>query len=55
MRNAKRTMAVENNATAQLAGLIREKTGCEIQDKILKYNGRQFFRDELADLVEERL
>lgn len=55
MNNAKRTIALENNATGQLAGLIREHTGCEIQDKILKYNGRQFFRDELADLVVQHL
>jgi len=34
---------VENNYTAQLASLIREKTGIEIQHKILKYDGRPFY------------
>jgi 2-oxoglutarate ferredoxin oxidoreductase subunit alpha len=53
--NAKRTMLVENNATGQLGNLIRQKTGLVIEDKILKYNGRQFFRDELADLIQQRL
>ena len=53
--NAKRTMLVENNATGQLGNLIRQKTGLAVADKILKYNGRQFFRDELVDLIEKRL
>ena len=52
---AKRTFAVENNATGQLAALIAEKTGCFVDEKILKWNGRQFLRDELAELIEQRL
>lgn len=55
MGNAKRTILIENNATGQLGSLIRQKTGLEVADKILKYNGRQFFRDELADLIQQRL
>ena len=55
IRRAKRTALVENNATGQLGDLIRQKTGFTIQDRILKYNGRQFCRDELAELILKRL
>lgn len=55
MGNAKQTILIENNSTGQLGSLIRQKTGLAIADKILKYNGRQFFRDELADLIQQRL
>ncbi|HON72560.1 MAG TPA: 2-oxoacid:acceptor oxidoreductase subunit alpha, partial [bacterium] len=36
----KRFISVENNATGQLAQLIRRETGINITEKILKYNGR---------------
>jgi 2-oxoglutarate ferredoxin oxidoreductase subunit alpha len=40
---------VENNSTAQLGDLIRKETGIEISEKnkILKYDGRPFWGDEL--------
>jgi 2-oxoglutarate ferredoxin oxidoreductase subunit alpha len=53
--SAKRTAIVENNATAQLGDLIREQTGVKIEDRILKYSGRQWLVDELADQIRERL
>jgi 2-oxoglutarate ferredoxin oxidoreductase subunit alpha len=40
LQNSKRTMAVENNATGQLARLIRAETGRLVDGKILKYDGR---------------
>lgn len=43
LSSAKTVVDVENNFTAQLASLIREKTGIEIQHKILKYDGRPFY------------
>ena len=43
LSHAKIVVDVENNFTAQLASLIREKTGIEIQHKILKYDGRPFY------------
>ncbi|MFH0889895.1 MAG: 2-oxoacid:acceptor oxidoreductase subunit alpha [Candidatus Aenigmatarchaeota archaeon] len=55
LNNAKKLLIVENNQTAQLAGLIREKTGIEIKEKLLKYNGRQFFAEEIADKAKEML
>ncbi len=53
--SAKRLLLVENNQTAQLAGLIREKTGIEISDRILKYDGRQFFAEEIVEKVKSML
>lgn len=43
LSSAKTIIDVENNYTAQLASLIREKTGIEIQHRILKYDGRPFY------------
>jgi len=53
IRASKRTVIVENNKTAHLASLIREKTGKEIEHKILKYDGRQFFPTEIYQRVKE--
>ncbi len=48
--NSSDIFLVENNSTAQLADLIRKETGIEIKEKnrILKYDGRPFFCDELS-------
>jgi 2-oxoglutarate ferredoxin oxidoreductase subunit alpha len=50
-----KSILIENNATGQLGDLIQQKTGCKIHDRILKYNGRQFFKDELVNLIEQKL
>jgi 2-oxoglutarate ferredoxin oxidoreductase subunit alpha len=42
LESAHRVVAVEVNATAQLATLIRANTGRSVDDKILKYDGRAF-------------
>lgn len=44
----KRLVCIEGNHQGQLASLIREKTGIEIQDKILKYDSMPFDPDALA-------
>jgi len=45
----KNIILVENNATGQLSGLVREKTGflIEKENKILRFDGRPFLADEL--------
>jgi 2-oxoglutarate ferredoxin oxidoreductase subunit alpha len=50
-KKAKKTVIVENNGTAQFGQLIRLQTGCDMDRKILKYNGLPFSVEEL----EERL
>jgi 2-oxoglutarate/2-oxoacid ferredoxin oxidoreductase subunit alpha len=53
MKRAKKIAIVENNKTGQLAALIKEKTGLDPHYKILKYDGRPFFTDELAGTIKE--
>lgn len=42
LEEAKHPILIEGNITAQLGGLIAEKAGVEIQDKILDWSGRPF-------------
>lgn len=48
LNGSKKIICVEANHNGQLASLIREKTGIEITDKILKYDSRPFDPEELA-------
>jgi len=50
---AKRLINVEQNATGQLAGLIREETGIACTSSILKYDGRQIAAEEIADRIRK--
>lgn len=53
----KNIILVENSSTGQLAGIIYKNTGIFIEDKkkILRYDGRPFFADELKIEIEKRL
>jgi len=51
----KNIILIENNATGLLADLIAEKTGIFIEDKILRYDGKPFFTDELKKELGDRL
>ena len=53
----KNLILVENSPTGQLAGIISKNTGLFIEDKnkILRYDGRPFFADELKKEIEKRL
>jgi len=42
-------ITVEGNATGQLSKLIAQQTGTMIKDKILKYDGRQFYPEEIIE------
>lgn len=52
---AEKTLLVEGNATAQFGGLLREKTGIELDEKLLKYDGRPHFPEEIVAKVEKIL
>ncbi len=52
---AEKKIIVENNATAQLAKLIKLRTGIEIEYKILKYNGLSFYVEELIEKLNDVL
>lgn len=57
LTKAKKVIIVENNSTAQLSQLISHKTGFIIEDKnkILRYDGRPFFSDELIEEIRRRI
>ncbi|MBU0613352.1 2-oxoacid:acceptor oxidoreductase subunit alpha [Patescibacteria group bacterium] len=55
IKNAKDVVIVENNSTAQLGSLIREFTGHDIEKKLLKYSGRQFYPNEIHEYVSDIL
>lgn len=51
--SAKKTAVVENNFTGQLACIIREQTGRDVDRKILKYDGRPFYPEEIHHAIKE--
>lgn len=51
LKNAKRPVLVENNMTGQLGQLIRQQTGIELKEQILKYDGRPFFPEEIVESI----
>jgi len=53
----KNIILVENSSTGQLTGVLAKKTGIFIEDKnkILRYDGRPFFADELREEIKRRL
>ena len=55
LEKAKKIILVENSGTGMLADVVREKTGVEIRDKILRDDGRPFLRDELKEELRRRL
>ncbi len=50
-KRAKKVAIVENNKTGQLAGWLREQTGLVPDYKILKYDDRPFFTEELVETI----
>ncbi len=49
LSKAKKIIDIEGSNTGQMAGWIREQTGIEIKDKILKYDGRQFYPEDIIE------
>lgn len=47
----KRYILIENNSQAQLGKLIRQETGIELKEKVLKYDGRPFYPEEIANYI----
>lgn len=52
--DAKRIVAVEVNATGQLAKLL-ENNGIKVDQKVLKYDARPFFTDELIERLRKEV
>jgi|WetSurMetagenome_2_1015567.scaffolds.fasta_scaffold00072_16 2-oxoglutarate/2-oxoacid ferredoxin oxidoreductase subunit alpha len=51
LAKAKRVFVVENNATGQLARLLKVRLGYETHEHILKYNGVPFSVEELVEKI----
>lgn len=51
----RRVLLIEQNISAQLGGLIAEKTGIKIENQFLKYDGRPFFPEEIVEKVKQIL
>ncbi len=54
-KHAKKVVLVEQNFNGQLGMLIRQECGLEMDKKILKYDGRPFFFDELHSILKKTL
>ena len=46
-----RYILVENNSHAQFGQLLRMQTGIDIKEKLLKYDGRPFFPEEIVKYI----
>lgn len=51
LSHAKNILLIENNGQAQFGALTREHTGIDIQDQLLKYDGRPFFLEEVVSAL----
>lgn len=52
LKNAKKTVLIEQNAMGQLGNLITQKTRHVFDERLLKYNGRPFFIEEIISFLE---
>jgi len=55
LKRFKHLVLVENNSTAQFAQLIRQETGVVMHQKMLKYDGRPFYPEEIVAYVKTHL
>ncbi len=55
LSRARRKIAVENNYSAQMAAVIREKTGIAADHKVVKFDGRPFSQNEVYEGVKDIL
>lgn len=55
LSKARKLVVVEGNFTAQFAGVIAENTGILIEKKLLKYDGRPFYPEEIAEFAKKVL
>ncbi len=55
LASSKRLILIENNYTGQLGQLIAQKTGIEIKDKILRYDGLPFTVEDVYSELKKRL
>jgi 2-oxoglutarate ferredoxin oxidoreductase subunit alpha len=54
-KKSKKIVLIEGNYAGQLGTLIKQECGLDITEKILKYDGRPFFFDELIAKIQKYL
>lgn len=54
LHNAKKIITVENNASAQLAVLLRSQTSIKVSKSILRFDGRALDVDYLLEKIKEK-
>jgi 2-oxoglutarate ferredoxin oxidoreductase subunit alpha len=52
LNKTKKKIIVEGNYSAQLAGIIKEKTGIDMDYYVLKWNGRPMSSDEVYEALK---
>ena len=55
LNSGARSIVIENNATAQMAQLIRRETGHKVSGCILKFDGRSFSPEEIVDRLKKEV
>lgn len=50
---SKKLVNVENNSTAQFAGLLRKETGINIESHLLKYDGRPIYPEQIVEEIQK--
>jgi 2-oxoglutarate ferredoxin oxidoreductase subunit alpha len=53
LRSARKLIAVEGNATGQLASLIRMRTGLQVDGLVSRYDGRPFRAAYIVEQLKE--
>ncbi|MCR4264315.1 MAG: 2-oxoacid:acceptor oxidoreductase subunit alpha [Candidatus Roizmanbacteria bacterium] len=51
LEKEKQLVIIENNSQAQFAQLIRQETGIKIEKRLLKYDGRPIYPEEVLDFL----
>lgn len=55
LSKAKKLICVEMNYSGQMAGLVRQHTGCDMDHHIRKWNGRVMSWDEIYEAIQQIL
>ncbi|MCD4760762.1 2-oxoacid:acceptor oxidoreductase subunit alpha, partial [bacterium] len=53
LQSSKDILLIENNSNGQLGNLIAQETGIVIKNRLLKYDGRPFYREELTKVLKK--
>ena len=53
LKNTKKTIVVENNYKGQMADLMQEVLAMKFEQRFNKYNGQQFFPEEIIEMVKK--